>query len=174
MTRLSLPAVPDIPHSLRAPDEWDIAVFKVLANNDTGAAPGHQGGILVPKDLVAYFPELEGTVTENSPTVETRIDAELFDADRYLATVSTRYQFQTWGATRSEERRLTGQLKPLLDTAQGGDILVIRRHRDQPDRYRLTLVRKGSSAFREVGRLVDRRRWGVLTSRGPVPVRRGR
>jgi putative restriction endonuclease len=169
----SLAVGPKIPEYVRESDHWDFPIFKVLANNDTGAAPGHQGGIVVPKVLARYFPELEGTPTETHPTVETWIDAELFDGDRYLATVTTRYQFQTWGAKRSEERRLTGQLKPLRDLAQGGDVLLIRHHRNHADRYRLTLVRRISQAFPEVDRLVSGRRWGVLT-RAPVPVSRGR
>ena len=26
-------------------------VFKILAPNDTGSSPGHQGGIVIPKDI---------------------------------------------------------------------------------------------------------------------------
>jgi putative restriction endonuclease len=38
---------------------FDRPMFKRLAPNDTGAAPGHQGGIVIPKDLGPYFPDLE-------------------------------------------------------------------------------------------------------------------
>jgi putative restriction endonuclease len=165
---------PAVLECLRVSEEWDFPIFKVLANNDTGCAPGHQGGIVVPKDLREFFPELAGTATETSPTVERWIDAELLVENRYCAIVRTRYQFQTWGAKRREERRLTGQLGQLRDHAQGGDVLVIQHHRNRPDLYRLTLVRKMSPAFSEINRLVSGRRWGVLTSRSPSLVSRGR
>jgi hypothetical protein len=29
--------------------EWGSPIFKVLANNDTGSAPGHQGGVVIPE-----------------------------------------------------------------------------------------------------------------------------
>jgi putative restriction endonuclease len=165
---------PAVLECLRVSVEWDFPIFKVLANNDTGCALGHQGGIVVPKDLREFFPELAGAATETSPTVERWIDAELLVESRYCATVKTRYQFQTWGAKRKEERRLTGQLGPLRNQAQGGDVLVMQRHRNRPDFYRLTLVRKTSSEFPGVDRLVSGRRWGVLTSRPPVQVSGGR
>jgi putative restriction endonuclease len=155
-------------------DEWNLPIFKVLASNDTGSAPGHQGGIVVPKTLARYFPEPEGSPSETSPTVETWIHAELFVGARYHATVRTRYQLQTWGATRSAERRLTGQLGSLRNEAQGGDVLVIQWRRDRPDLYRLTLVKRSSAAFAEVDRLAQGRRWGVLTRRSPVAVSSGR
>lgn len=65
---------------------WDAPFFKRLAHNDTGQASGHQGGVVVPKDLRVYFPALdEGLASANAPTV-----------DRYL--------------TRSAESRLTDNL----------------------------------------------------------------
>jgi putative restriction endonuclease len=153
-------------------NDWDFPIFKVLSNNDTGAAPGHQGGIVIPKDLRRFFPELSGPVTETNPTVETWINAELLVESQYCATVRTRYQFQTWGASRKEERRVTGQLGPIRDHAQGGDILVIQHHLQHRGLYRMTLIRKVSPAFPEVNKLAGGRRWGVLTSRSPASISR--
>ena len=42
---------------LVASTDWDFPIFKILANNDTGAAAGHQGGVVIPKDLRVYFPD---------------------------------------------------------------------------------------------------------------------
>lgn len=142
--------------------EWDAPIFKILANNDTGNAPGHQGGIVIPKDLRPFFPGLVDKTSYYRPTVDRRIDAQLFDGNRYLATVNTRYQYQTWGGERSPESRLTDQLSALRNRAEGGDILLIQRSIGTLDQYRLVLVRKSSPDFSLVMRLAGRRRWGVL------------
>jgi putative restriction endonuclease len=39
-------------------EDFDAPLFNVLAHNDTGQAVGHQGGIVIPKDLDPYFPQL--------------------------------------------------------------------------------------------------------------------
>ena len=44
--------------SILADPAWDAPFFKLLANNDTGAASGHQGGVVIPKELRPYFPSL--------------------------------------------------------------------------------------------------------------------
>ena len=52
---------------------WDSPFFKRLANNDTGNARGHQGGIVVPKDLRQFFPELdEGRTSSDTPIIPVR------------------------------------------------------------------------------------------------------
>jgi hypothetical protein len=38
---------------------YDKPVFKILARNDTGQTGGHQGGLVIPKSLVKYFPDLK-------------------------------------------------------------------------------------------------------------------
>jgi putative restriction endonuclease len=38
--------------------QYDSPVYKVLAANDTSSAPGHQGGVVIPKKLWEYFPPL--------------------------------------------------------------------------------------------------------------------
>lgn len=144
---------------------WDFPVFKVLANNDTGAAKGHQGGIVVPKDLSPYFPELSLSNDALTPTSEIYLDAELFVEGQYLGRVRTRYQHQTWGGTRSPERRLTDQLGPLRNLAKGGDLLLIQRSLDTDQLIRLRLVRQSSPEFEQYLDLISSTRWGVLSDR---------
>ena len=91
-------------------ESFDYAVFKVLANNDTGGAPGHQGGIVIPKDIADFFPPLPSVTSAENPTVEAILTADLFREGHFLETIQTRYQHQTWGGNRSPERRLTANL----------------------------------------------------------------
>ncbi len=147
--------------------DWDFPIFKVLANNDTGAAAGHQGGVVIPKDLRGFFPGLAGTASSGNPTLDSRIKAELFIENEYKARVSTRYQFQTWGAKRSPESRLTDPLGPLRNAARGGDILLIQRSMDHLDLFRLTLARQTSAEFAELSPIVGGRTWGVLYENTP-------
>lgn len=148
--------------------DWDLPFFKVLANNDTGAATGHQGGIVIPKDLRSFFPGLSEETSSWNPTTDQRIEAELFVENRFLASVSTRYQYQTWGGTRTPESRLTDQLVPLRNLAQGGDILIFQRSIDRLDKYRLTLVRKSSNEFNVLHGLIAGERWGILGAATPL------
>lgn len=147
--------------------EWDFPFFKVLANNDTGAASGKQAGVVIPIELRRFFPGLSGPVSATNPTIDHRIEAQLFIEDVYKATVSTRYQFQTWGGTRKPESRVTDNLKPLRDHASGGDVLIIQRSIDRLDYYRLTLIRKSHPEFSTVTALISGRRWGVLHASTP-------
>ncbi len=148
--------------------DWDIPFFKVLANNDTGAAAGHQGGIVIPKDLRSFFPGLSEETSPWNPTTDQRIEADLFVENKFLATVSTRYQYQTWGGTRTPESRLTDQLVPLRNLAHGGDLLIFQRSIERLDRYRLTLVKQTSDKFGEVQHLAAGGRWGVLGAATPM------
>lgn len=77
----------------QSPD-WDLPFLKVLANNDTSAASGHQGGIVIPMNLRPFFPGLSENTSPLNPTTDKRIEADLFVENRFLASVSTRYQFQ--------------------------------------------------------------------------------
>ena len=100
--------------------DFDRPLFKKLAPNDTGEAAGHQGGFLVPRDLDRYFPQLSTAVTATNPTVDRTIRAALFVGSQQVGLVATRYQYQTWGGTRTPERRITSNLAPLLGQANGG------------------------------------------------------
>lgn len=107
--------------------DFDRPLFKKLAHNDTGQAVGHQAGFLVPKDLEDFFPTLSALVTPLQPTVGENVTAFLFHQNAFLAEVETRYQYQTWGGTRTPERRMTGNLTPLLGLAAQDDYLIIER-----------------------------------------------
>lgn len=138
--------------------------FKVLAHNDTGAAAGHQGGVVVPKDLSVFFPAVVNTT---GPTTDVRLVASLFVDGSFKAKVNTRYQHQTWGGTRSPERRLTDNLGPLRNVATAGDLLLFRKNLDDEASIELHLVTKGSREFAHLQPLLSGRRWGVLDSDNP-------
>lgn len=154
-------------HCLVPSSDWDFPIFKVLASNDTGTARGHQGGVVIPKELRLFFPGLSGTVSAERPTIDQRVEAQLFVENTYKGTVSTRYQFQTWGGARSPESRLTDQLGAMRNLAAGGDVLIVQRSIDRLDHYRLTLVRKSFAEFATVAVLIAGRKWGVLANTTP-------
>jgi putative restriction endonuclease len=143
--------------------KYDEPIFKRLAHNDTGRAVGHQGGIVIPKALDAYFPQLSRNVSAARPTVEVYVEATLFDGPRFLGTVETRYQYQTWGGTRSPERRLTGSLGKIRDLAKAGDILLIERAMFDLGDFRLTLLRRGTPEFSVIDALAAGRPWGPVS-----------
>jgi AAA15 family ATPase/GTPase len=149
----------DFRKSLRA---WNPPVFKVLANNDTANAPGHQGGIVIPSTLRWVFPKLINHATSDNPTIDHRIDVELYAETTHLGDAKPRYQYQTWGGARSPESRVTDQLGPLRKRAAGGDILIIQKSRLDSNRYRFTLVTAKSASFAELKKLAGKRRWGNL------------
>jgi putative restriction endonuclease len=143
-------------------EQFDRPIYKVLARNDTGAAPGHQGGFVLPKDLEHYLPLLRNRTSAASPTVDHVITADLFDGAKYLDTVETRYQYQTWGGERSPERRITGNISELRNRADEDDILIIERGISQDDHYRFTLVRSGTSQYKKLINSFNGKRWGIL------------
>ena len=157
----------DIRTFLDHPD-WDKPFFKRLANNDTAAAPGHQGGLVIPKDLRRFFPGLLGRISANTPTIDRRVRADLYDGTLFLRQVDTRYQYQSWGGERSAESRLTDNLSVLRKLAAEDDILVLQRSLIDLDVYRLTLVRQGSVAFTVIDSLAGHHRWGVLGKEDPM------
>lgn len=147
---------------LIASTDWDAPFFKVLAKNDTGEGRGHQSGILIPRSLRQYFPQLSGTTSSTQPTIDQRVNADLYDGERFLSVVSTRYQYQSWNDTRSHEARLTDQLGPIHRIAQEGDVLVMQRSTLTRNRFRLTLIRRSSRYFELVRPTIGNRRWGSL------------
>jgi len=147
-------------HFLQESSEWCSPAFKVLSNNDTGAAPGNQAGILIPKLLRQYFPRLEGVVSSLKPTIDRRLNAQLFIEDKFVGTVNTRYQFQTWDGERRPEARVTNELGPLRNSAQGGDIVIFQQAAHDEEVYRFTLVRKTSPIYNVVVARIGTRRWG--------------
>ncbi len=150
--------------------EFDSPVFKILANNDTGAASGHQGGMVIPADLDPYFPRLEGTPTPEQPTLDADVTLELWIHDKPYGVVQSRYQFQTWGAGRSLERRLTGGFPEWRNEARGGDVAVFQRSVADERYYRLTLY-KQEQVSPEIQDAIQRssKRWGIVDT-GLPPV----
>lgn len=147
---------------------WDAPFFKRLANNDTGNAPGHQGGVVIPKELRGFFPALdENLASAIAPTVDRHLIAEMFIPGQQVASDIVRYQFQTWGGTRGAESRITDNLGPLRNRAHGGDLLVMQRSRDRLDSFRLLLVRSTDAAFARFDALTQGRRWGALFADRP-------
>lgn len=143
--------------------DWDAPFFKRLAHNDTGQAAGHQAGMVLPKDLREFLPTLDEAVTSHvSPTTDRYLHAEMFLGTAHLVDGVVRYQFQTWGGTRSAESRITDGLQPLRNRAKEGDIIVFQRRADALDRFRLILVRQGTPEFAEVDQMTGGRRWGAL------------
>jgi putative restriction endonuclease len=143
--------------------EWDKPFFKILANNDTGAAAGHQGGVVIPITLRPYFPDLDESVTSSeSPTTDRFLKVSLYSGTMFLGEVVTRYQFQTWGGTRSAESRLTDNLSTLRNLAVGNDVLIMQRRMDQLDQYRIVLIKRKRPDFTEIESLLAGRRWGSL------------
>ena len=147
---------------------WDAPFFKRLAHNDTGQASGHQGGVVVPKDLRGYFPALdEGLASAITPTVDRYLLAEMFVPGQQVGSDMVRYQFQTWGGTRSAESRLTDNLGPIRNKAHEGDLFIMQRSRDRLDSFRLVLVRKTDAAFAQLSTLTQGSRWGALFATRP-------
>jgi len=150
-----------------AAEDFDRALFKVLSHNDSGQAVGHQAGFVIPKDLESYFPQLSQNVTAAVPTVSVDIVASLFNGSTYLGDVSARYQYQTWGGTRSPERRLTNNLSALRSLAQKDDILLIERGLQDPNHYRLTLIKGADPTYSKLLASLDGKRWGPLDPSNP-------
>jgi putative restriction endonuclease len=150
--------------------DFDRPLFKRLAHNDTGSAAGHQGGIVIPKDMDRYFPQLSRAATAGYPTVDKQIRAVLFVGNIQVGLIETRYQYQTWGGARSPERRLTGSLGPLRNAAAAEDFLLIERSLSDPEFYRLTLHKSGTAAYAALVAKTTGRRWGPVDIRDvPVP-----
>lgn len=147
---------------------WDQPIYKLLARNDTGQAPGHQAGIVIPKKLRPYFPGLSDSTSAAHPTVDEMMQVELFVGTRYRQTVHTRYQYQTWGGSRPPESRLTSNLAGMRNEAKQDDILIIQRSLTDLDTYRLILVPSQSPTYTDLIATMGPRRWGLLSSEAPL------
>lgn len=150
--------------------EFDSPIYKVLAHNDTGAAAGHQGGLVLPKALEDYLPLLRNATSPMRPTVDVAIKADLFVGSTYLETVDTRYQYQTWGGERSPERRITGGITALRNKAKKDDILLIERGIEDETHYRFTLITSDMPQHHKLMAQFGTNRWGVL-DKGAPPIK---
>ena len=147
---------------------FDEPVFKRLSHNDTGAAVGHQGGMVIPKEIENYFPDVSGKITTDTPTIDVSIEAVLMVSGRYLGKVETRYQYQTWGGTRSPERRLTSNLGGLRNQATEGDIVLFQRDIEIPERMINSLIKNDDPEFEDLVNEIGNKRWGVLGTGNPI------
>jgi len=146
--------------------EYESPLFKRLAPNDTGETKAHQAGFLVPVGLRPYFPPLADP-TPDQPTTSIPITASLFRGKTALGEVVTRYQFQTWSGKRSPESRFTRNLSALLESASGGDYLLIERHIERDSTYRLTLIEKNTAEHEKVAKAAGGEASGVLKTKEP-------
>lgn len=145
----------------------DTSVFKKLAHNDTGRAAGHQGGIVIPKAISQFFPPLPAVTATAGPTVDSILSAELFVDGRRVDTVKTRYQHQTWGGTRSPERRLTENLGRLRNEAAEDDILLFTKDLDDDGYIQLHLIKQGTAAYDAINAKIGTLRWGPADPANP-------
>ena len=137
--------------------------FKRLAHNDTGRAAGHQGGIVIPKDIQTYFPSISTEdISKDHPTTDRHIHAELWVGDWKVGEVVTRYQYQTWGGTRSAESRITSNLSRLRNSASADDYLIFQRHLENLDLYRVILVRSSDPDYKSIALRLGSERWGLF------------
>lgn len=142
---------------------WDLPFFKKLPLNDTGDAVSHQAGVVIPKDLRDFFPALDETLASSArPTVDRHLTAEMFVASEYVGSARIRYQYQTWGNTRSPESRITDNLGPIRNQAHEDDLLLFQRCLDRLDSYRLILIPNSDGGLDAIRDLVGARRWGSL------------
>lgn len=145
----------------------DTSVFKKLAHNDTGQAAGHQGGIVIPKAISQFFPPLPAVTAAGGPTVDSILSADLFVDGHRVNTVQTRYQHQTWGGTRSPERRLTDNLGPLRNEATEDDILLFTKDLDDDGYIQLHLIRQGTAEYDAINAKIGTARWGPVDPANP-------
>ena len=145
----------------------DTSVFKKLAHNDTGQARGHQGGIVIPRAIAQFFPPLPAVTAAGGPTIDSTLSADLFVDGRRVDTVKTRYQHQTWGGTRSPERRLTDNLGALRNEASEDDILLFTKDLDDDGYIQLHLIRKGTPGYGALSAIHSGSRWGPVDPNYP-------
>ena len=145
----------------------DSSVFKRLSYNDSGQSRGHQGGIVIPKDLAEFFPPLPSVATALSPTVDVRLTADLFVDGTRVASVETRYQHQTWGGTRPAERRLTDNLGPLRSVSSEGDIVLFTKDLADDIYIQIHLVRSGTKEHNRLSSLLPKTNWGSVNPNDP-------
>jgi len=144
---------------------YDRPIFKQLPKNDLGIRT-NQGGVVIPRALLPYFPPLPAPTS--GPTEEMPLTLDLFDGSTPVAEVTSRWHYQTWGKKRPPEFRLTKHIESLLlSKASVGDILQFEREMGTVDRYRVTLIRQGTTPYRAILAGAGNRRWGLASPAAP-------
>jgi putative restriction endonuclease len=136
-------------------DAWDGPVFKYLTKNDSGERTGHQAGFVIPKAIAVIF-----------PAREVRFTALLLIDGRPIGIARPRFQIQTWGNTRSGERRVT-DLGEWDRQSCAGDLVLIERSNKSDLLYRISLVTRNSPEHAEIQRITSSS-WGYLVAKGSV------
>ena len=130
---------------------------------------GHQAGFILNKSnqdgnsaIIHFLPILDtNEVIPENPTADRHLIADHFIGGDFIETRPIRYTYQTRGATRSEEARLT-DLGNLYRDSGEDDYVLIQRHTTHIDRYRLFLIKRGTDIYDEVSGLTRFPRWGPL------------
>ena len=149
-------------------EEWDLPFFKRLAKNDTAEGKNNQGGPVIPIALRQYLPSLDSAdISPTSPTSDRFLRSELFIGLHQVDEATIRYQFQTWGGSRSPEGRLTRNLGLVYSQSKRGDILIIQRRVDSLDQFRLVLIQQNQAVYSEINHLTNGRKWGALYDSEP-------
>lgn len=138
----------------------DHPFFKKLRSNDLPGSRGHQSGLVIPKDLEAYFPSLQVIPPSSTADADLLLDLQLSGGTE---VVRSRYQYQTWRGKRAPEARITRGLGGFLSGANPDDSLVFRRVVGTTNRFQVSLVTPESA----LGKRLDRaaRRWGTVPGR---------
>jgi putative restriction endonuclease len=135
---------------------WDHGFFKILSSNDTGKN-NNQAGPVIPIPIHQYLPPIIEKPTVQKPAVSIPLFVELWCGSEFLSESSVRYQIQSWPTTvrkngqYKQERRITRNIRELMDKAEPEDLLIMQRHLHSLSKYRLTLIRKNDALF---GRII--------------------
>jgi putative restriction endonuclease len=148
--------------------EWEGPYYKLLSKNDSGEASGHQSGVVIPKSFDPYMPDLS-QYSGIAPSVS--ISATLVFNGNVVGRVQTRYQYQTWGGDRPPERRITGNLSPLLANSRENDLFLIERNVENDTVFRLSLITSSENTYAQLISTFSGKRWGLLQSASPFVAR---
>lgn len=155
-------------------DEWDQPVYKLLARNDTGEAPGHQGGCVITKELLPFFPCVGALESSTKVSDKHSVKAELYLNGEFVRTVMADFRYETRKGQRAREYRLTRNLQSILGNAKRDDVLLIQRRAHDLEVFRLMVYLKGSADYEWIKERIERngkpKRWGVLGVGRPMTI----
>lgn len=124
---------------------------------------------MIPKPLREFFPVLDDSgVSSDSPTVDSHLQLLMYVGPEFVSQAVVRYQFQTWGGTRSAESRLTDNLGPLRNQASVDDFFILQRSLDDPRAFRAILLKKEFPEYKYLRKSIGKKRWGTLLAEAPL------